>query len=89
VGGDAEVRAVAEAEMRAGVRPLDVESPWVREDLGVPVPGVVEQVNALACLDVDAADTGVREHRAQEPARRRGPAQRLLDRPVEQAGIRF
>src|SRR2546430_7481166 len=48
---------------------------WVREDLGVPVSGVVEQVNALACLDVDAADPGVREHRAQEPAGRRGPAQ--------------
>ena len=88
MGGDAQVRTVAEPEMRVGIGPLDVVFPWVREDLCVPVAGVVEQVDPLTGLDVDAADPGVRERRAQEPARRRGPAQRLLDRPVEQAGIR-
>src|SRR5690349_12986455 len=45
VGSDAEVRAVPEPEMRAGVRPLDVVGPGIREDLCVPVPGVVEQVD--------------------------------------------
>src|SRR5690348_4823108 len=83
------MRAISESEMRAGVRPLDVVRPWVREDLRVPISGVVEQVDPLARLDADAADLSVREHGAQEPAGRRSPAQRLLDRPVEQAGIRL
>src|ERR1700734_2882349 len=56
MGGDAEMRALAEGRMLPGVRAGDVVRPGVLEHLGVAIAGVEQQVDPLPGPDWNVAD---------------------------------
>src|SRR3954469_13024764 len=70
--------AAAEADVMIGVAG-DVEGPWVREGVVVPVARVVEEHDLLALADRLAVQLGVARGGPPEGQHRRRPAHELLD----------
>ena len=77
IGADAEVRSVAEADMRVGVA-QDVERERIVEHVFVEVGRGVEHSDTLTLLDVDAADLEITLGSALEGVDRSTPADDLV-----------